>query len=48
MPAILIECCFCDAKVDMDLFDVEKMAEAIKDGLIGEAKNNEPKSDKKC
>ncbi|QLE48271.1 N-acetylmuramoyl-L-alanine amidase [Nostoc sp. C057] len=47
MPAILIECCFCDAKVDMDLFDVEKMAEAIKDGLIGQPKPKEPKADKK-
>ncbi|WP_138498206.1 N-acetylmuramoyl-L-alanine amidase [Nostoc sp. PA-18-2419] len=47
MPAILIECCFCDAKVDMDRFDVEKMAEAIKDGLIGESDRVEVKHDKK-
>jgi N-acetylmuramoyl-L-alanine amidase len=46
MPAILIECCFCDSKTDMDLFDAEKMAEAIKDGLIGESKEDEDKSDK--
>ncbi len=46
MPAILIECCFCDAKVDMDRFDAEKMAEAIKDGLIGDSDDDEPKSDK--
>ncbi|MCC5655617.1 N-acetylmuramoyl-L-alanine amidase [Nostoc sp. XA010] len=39
MPAILIECCFCDSKTDMDRFDAEKMAEAIKDGLIGESKD---------
>ncbi|MFS0516563.1 N-acetylmuramoyl-L-alanine amidase [Nostoc sp. UIC 10607] len=45
MPAILIECCFCDAKVDMDRFDAEKMAEAIKDGLIGES-DDEAKPDK--
>lgn len=37
MPAILIECCFCDSKDDMKLFDAEKMAEAIKVGLIGES-----------
>ncbi|BAY79782.1 cell wall hydrolase/autolysin (plasmid) [Nostoc linckia NIES-25] len=47
MPAILIECCFCDAKVDMDRFDAEKMAEAIKDGLVGESNDEEHKSDKK-
>lgn len=35
MPAILVECCFCDARVDMDRFNAEKMAEAIKVGLIG-------------
>ncbi len=37
MPAILVECCFCDSKVDMNLFDAEKMAEAIKVGLIGDS-----------
>jgi N-acetylmuramoyl-L-alanine amidase len=47
MPAILIECCFCDSKIDMDLFDAEKMAEAIKDGLIGESKHQEVITDKK-
>ncbi|PMB53135.1 N-acetylmuramoyl-L-alanine amidase [Fischerella thermalis CCMEE 5201] len=35
MPAILIECCFCDSTADMNLFDAERMAEAIKVGLIG-------------
>lgn len=39
MPAILIECCFIDSQTDMNLFDVEKMAEAIKVGLIGPVKN---------
>ena len=37
MPAILIECCFIDSTADMNLFNAEKMAEAIKVGLIGEA-----------
>ncbi len=32
-PAILVECCFCDSKRDMDLFDAEKMADAIVRGL---------------
>lgn len=36
MPAILIECCFCDSPKDMATFDVEEMAEAIKVGLIGQ------------
>ncbi|RCJ15299.1 N-acetylmuramoyl-L-alanine amidase [Nostoc sp. ATCC 43529] len=47
MPAILIECCFCDSTTDMNRFDAEKMAEAIKDGLIGESSDDEHKSDKK-
>ncbi|BAY38325.1 cell wall hydrolase/autolysin [Nostoc sp. NIES-2111] len=38
MPAILIECCFCDSQIDMDRFNAEDMAEAIKVGLIGETK----------
>jgi N-acetylmuramoyl-L-alanine amidase len=36
MPAILIECCFIDSATDMGRFDPEKMAEAIKEGLIGQ------------
>lgn len=36
MPAILIECCFVDSRADMAMFDAEKMAEAIKVGLIEE------------
>ena len=36
MPAVLIECCFCDSKKDMDLFDAKKMATAIATGLIGD------------
>ena len=39
MPAILIECCFVDSQADMNLFDAEKMAEAIKVGLIGDAQD---------
>lgn len=33
MPAILIECCFCDSAKDMNLFNAEKMATAIVKGL---------------
>lgn len=35
MPAILIECCFITSDKDMKLFDAEKMATAIVDGLVG-------------
>ncbi|AFY55710.1 N-acetylmuramoyl-L-alanine amidase [Rivularia sp. PCC 7116] len=35
MPAILIECCFLTNDEDMKLFDAEKMATAIVDGLVG-------------
>lgn len=37
MPAILVECCFCDSTADMSRFDAENMAEAIKVGLIGDS-----------
>ena len=36
MPAILVECCFCDSPRDMANFDAEEMAEAIKVALIGQ------------
>lgn len=36
MPAVLIECCFCDSARDMQLFDAGKMARAIATGLIGD------------
>ncbi|MEM7714431.1 MAG: N-acetylmuramoyl-L-alanine amidase [Cyanobacteria bacterium P01_A01_bin.68] len=36
MPAILIECCFITSDRDMNLFDAEKMATAIVNGLVGE------------
>ena len=35
MPAILVECCFCDNWKDMNRFDAEKMADAIVKGLVG-------------
>lgn len=36
MPAILIECCFCDSRTDMQLFDADKMSDAIVQGLTGQ------------
>lgn len=34
MPAILVECCFCDSWKDIHRFDAEKMAIAIVKGLV--------------
>lgn len=34
MPAILVECCFCDSKKDMQIYNAEKMVQAIYDGVI--------------
>ena len=34
-PAILVELGFCDSKVDMDLFDVEKVCKALFKGITG-------------
>ena len=35
MPAILVECCFLTSDKDMQLFNAEKMATAIVNGLVG-------------
>lgn len=42
MPAILIECCFCDSKRDMNLYDADSMALAIVEGLIGDIPDEIP------
>ena len=34
-PALLVECCFCDNKVDARLYDADKMAHAIAEGILG-------------
>jgi len=36
MPAILVECCFCDSVADMNRYDGEAMANAIVKGLTGQ------------
>lgn len=36
MPAILVECCFCDAQKDMNILNTEAIANAIVKGLTGE------------
>ena len=33
MPAVLVECCFCDSQKDMDLYNGDKMAIAIFTGI---------------
>lgn len=34
-PALLVECCFCDSRVDSKLYDADKMARAIAEGILG-------------
>lgn len=34
MPSILMECCFCDSKSDIELYNSSTMAEAIAKGLL--------------
>lgn len=36
-PALLIECCFCDSKVDAAIYDAEKMAYAIAEGILNKS-----------
>ncbi len=38
--AMLIECCFCDNKNDMDKYDAEKIANAIVEGIAGKTTSN--------
>lgn len=35
MPAILVECCFVDSKIDKKLYNADKIANAIVKGLVG-------------
>ena len=34
-PALLIECCFCDSKADAKIYNRDKMARAIVEGILG-------------
>ncbi|MBC8061847.1 MAG: LysM peptidoglycan-binding domain-containing protein, partial [Clostridiaceae bacterium] len=45
MPAILIECAFCDSPKDMGNYDTDKMAEAIFMGVCKAFNVEVPKSD---
>ncbi|MBO3463666.1 N-acetylmuramoyl-L-alanine amidase, partial [Aetokthonos hydrillicola] len=40
MPAILVECCFCDAPKDMNILNTEAIANAIVKGLTGQLPTN--------
>jgi N-acetylmuramoyl-L-alanine amidase len=46
MPSVLVECCFCDAKVDMDRYNAEDFANAIVKGLTGQTGPNPDADDK--
>lgn len=39
-PALLVECCFCDSKTDASLYNSEKMANAIVEGITGQVVSN--------
>lgn len=41
-PAVLVECCFVDDKDDADLYNADKMAQAIADGIISLAGSGAP------
>ena len=41
-PAVLVECCFVDDKDDADLYNADKMAQAIADGIISLAGSSAP------
>lgn len=45
-PAILIECCFIDNKEDVRLYDSDKVANAIVEGLIGQTATVQPSTPK--
>ena len=34
-PALLVECCFCDSRIDAKIYDADKMAHAIAEGILG-------------
>ncbi|WP_291569590.1 N-acetylmuramoyl-L-alanine amidase [Clostridium sp. UBA4548] len=34
MPSVLVECCFVDSKIDMEIYDPERMANAIVSGIL--------------
>jgi N-acetylmuramoyl-L-alanine amidase len=47
MPAILVECCFCDSQKDMSLYNPDALSDAIVRGLTGQLPPNPSAEDKK-
>ncbi len=47
MPAILVECCFITNQNDMSLFDADKMANAIANGLVTQGVTVKPEVEEK-
>lgn len=41
-PALLIECCFCDSVKDRNMYDCERMAKAIVEGITGQTATAQP------
>lgn len=35
-PALLVECCFCDSPIDAKLYDADRVAKAIAEGIINQ------------
>ena len=48
MPAILVECCFCDSQQDMNRYNPDSLADAIVKGLTGQASPNPDEAEKKA
>lgn len=47
MPAILVECCFCDAQQDMNRYNPDSLSDAIVRGLTGQTAPNPDEAEKK-
>ena len=41
-PALLVECCFCDNQNDANIYNAEKMADAIVKGIVGKTISTQP------
>jgi N-acetylmuramoyl-L-alanine amidase len=44
MPAILIECCFCDSVSDMARYNAQAMGDAITKGLLAKSNDSKPQT----
>jgi N-acetylmuramoyl-L-alanine amidase len=47
MPAILVECCFCDSQADMKRYNPDALSDAIVKGLTGQTAPNPDEAEKK-